>query len=311
MTCYHPLQAWRSRITNLAGKRGITLNPAAGYTDLPIALPCGQCIGCRLERSQQWAARCVHESELHEHNSFITLTYDNKHLPTNGSLNKKHFQDFMKRLRKDVSPLLLRFYHCGEYGDQNRRPHYHALIFGYDFPDKTAWKKTKADSTIYRSEQLEKNWTAGHSSVGHLTPQSAAYCARYIMKKITGQQAPNHYENTYDTIDQTTGEVKTHTVQMTPEYTTMSRKPGIGQDWYNRFSADLFPDDFTIIDGKKKRVPRYYDNQLEKENPELLNLMKLGRKRKARQHKANTTPERLRVRETIQQLKLNMLKKEL
>ena len=144
MVCYYPLQAWRS-LDYLKGLKSTIVfssdTPSDGvYSSL--TLPCGQCIGCRLNYSRNWAIRCVHESSLHEHNCFITLTYNDENLPLNGSLDLKHFQDFMKRLRKKVS-VPIRYFHCGEYGSRLQRPHYHLLLFGLDFPDKKFWKMSR------------------------------------------------------------------------------------------------------------------------------------------------------------------------
>ena len=98
MACYHPMQGYRSAEVTKNGKRKIVFSPQKGYIDLPVKVACGQCIGCRLERSRQWAVRCMHEASMHMFNSFVTLTYDDDHLPEYNSLNYKHFQDFMKRL---------------------------------------------------------------------------------------------------------------------------------------------------------------------------------------------------------------------
>jgi hypothetical protein len=133
MPCYFPITAWRSKDgKNEAGKWPVVFKPTAGYLDKELKLPCGRCIGCRLERSRQWAVRCVHEASLHEKNCFITLTYSPENLPKDGSLDVSHFQKFMKRFRKRFGPGI-RFFHCGEYGESLSRPHYHACIFGFDF----------------------------------------------------------------------------------------------------------------------------------------------------------------------------------
>ena len=142
MTCYAPLHGYYSQERNpKTGKRSVVFSRNSGYDDRRVSVPCGQCIGCRLERSRQWAVRCVHESSLHRFSSFITLTYNDEHLPSDRSLNVEHFQRFMKRLRKHLEPLKIRFFHCGEYGDKFRRPHYHAIVFGYDFPDRIPFQK--------------------------------------------------------------------------------------------------------------------------------------------------------------------------
>ena len=131
MPCFHPLRAFKTS----AGE--VVFTEHARYDIVTqLSLPCGQCSGCRLERSRQWAMRCVHEAAAYDCNAFITLTYDEENLPADGSLNYDHFQLFMKRLRKAIEPNKVRFYMCGEYGEENGRPHFHACLFGYDFPDK-------------------------------------------------------------------------------------------------------------------------------------------------------------------------------
>lgn len=302
MPCYHPLKGYRAKVPGPNGKRPVVFNRQDGFEDRPIEVSCGQCVGCRLERSRQWAIRCVHEATLHDKNSFITLTYGPKHLPAGGTLLPRDFTLFMKRLRKAV-PSKIRFFHCGEYGDKEGRPHYHALIFGYDFPDKEIWRETKDGHKLYMSAELDALWNKGISVIGEVSFQSAAYTARYIMKKKTGPQAEDHYRR----VDPETGEI----YQLTPEYVTMSRRPGIGKGWTDEFSGDAYPSDFIVVDGKKQRPPRFYDKQLEEFDDELHRSIKRGRKAAARVHAENNSPERLRVREKIQLAKLEKLEREL
>ena len=158
-----------------------------------LELPCGQCIGCRLERSRQWAMRCLHEASLYDRNAFITLTYDDSHLPPGGSLSYPDFQRFMKRLRRRIGSKV-RFYAGGEYGEQGTiRPHFHACLFGYDFPDKVFFKRSASGDKLYTSKLLESLWPYGISSVGDVTFQSAAYIARYCVAKRTGDAAKSWY----------------------------------------------------------------------------------------------------------------------
>lgn len=269
-------------------------NPSEGYSDLPVIVPCGQCIGCRLERSRQWAIRCTHEASLYDENCFITLTYDNQHLPADNGLNKRHFQLFMKRLRKKYAEKIIRYYHCGEYGDAYGRPHYHALLFNHDFQDKTIWKISN-DIPLYRSDVLSSLWPMGYSSIGACTFQSAAYVARYILKKITGDIADNHYT------DPDTGVIKQS------EYTTMSRRPGIAKQWLNKYKSDVFPCDNVVLNGKKLRPPKYYDNQYEISDPEAYRNLQHQRLRNAFKHVDNNTPLRLKTRERLQNLKAQRL----
>ncbi len=256
----------------------------------------------------------MHESTLHEENSFLTLTYNPESLPAGGTLKKSDFQDFMKRYRKGISPGLIRFFHCGEYGEEcknchkNRhdcqcqkfeqtlgRPHYHALIFGHDFADKALWKIVRGNR-LYTSETLDRYWGKGFCSIGAVTFQSAAYVARYIVKKIGGKQAKEHYKN----VDVHTGEIS----QKLPEYITMSRRPGIAAGWFSKFATDVFPDDFCTIEGKKYKTPRYYDKLLERITPEYyLHAIKAARSVEAARRAADNTPERLAVREEVQELK--------
>lgn len=276
MPCYFPLEGYKSRTTNPSGKRSIVFNPGDGFKDMPVTVACGQCIGCRLERSRQWAMRCVHESQLYEDNCFLTLTYDNDHLPPDLSLNKKHFQDFMKRFRKFAEPRKIRFFHCGEYGELYGRPHYHAIIFNYDFQDKVLYKQTGSGSNIFISESLINLWPFGYSSIGDVTFDSAAYVARYIMKKVTGDDAEDHYKG------------------REPEYITMSRRPGIGTDWFNSFSNDVYPRDIVIINGKKVAPPKFYDRLYEIEDAEEFKRVKNRRMHKIKDLKEPNTDEVLR-----------------
>lgn len=278
-------------------------NHKHGFIDMPVTIACGQCIGCRLERSRQWAMRCVHESSLHEDNSFITLTYADDHVPIGGSLVKKHFQDFIKRLRWHLNKkhnTKIRYYACGEYGSQYERPHYHSCIFGWDFPDKYLWS-TRRGVKLYRSPTLETLWPVGFSTVGDVTFESAAYTARYIVKKITGELAAE----TYERIDTTTGEI--HSI--TPEYTTMSLRPAIGKDWFETFTDDVYPSDFVIMRGKKLKPPRYYNGLYELSHPTEMLSIKKARIRSAMDRRADNTPDRLATRERCKKLQTQQLKR--
>jgi len=290
MPCFRPLKGYRSRVVNPStGKRSIVFNSREGYYDFPVDLPCGQCIGCRLERSRQWAIRCSHEAALHDDNCFITLTYDDVNLPSDGSLNKKHFQDFMKRLRFRFGSGI-RFFHCGEYGEKFARPHYHACLFNFDFPDKLLWK-TVGENRLYRSEALEELWPFGFSTIGSVTFESAAYVARYITKKVTGDRAGGHYG----------GRVA--------EYTTMSRRPGIAKGWLERFRSDVYPSDFVVLREKKMKPPKYYDRQFEIEYPKDYAKVMLRRKLKGRRLALKNPESRLAVREEVQFLRFKQLKR--
>jgi hypothetical protein len=192
---------------------------------------------------------------MHKHNSFITLTFNPEELEKRDSpwsLDVRDYQLFMKRLRKKHKKTI-RFFHCGEYGDKNKRPHYHALLFGHDFPDRRLFRE-RDGIKLYTSTELEELWPYGFSTVGELTFQSAAYTARYIMKKHKGEGKDEHYTTT----DPRTGEI--HKIQ--PEYCTMSRRSGLGYDWFQKYKDDVYPNDYVICNGHEIKPPRYYDSLL-------------------------------------------------
>ena len=291
MTCFHPLNAFRV----FGG--GISFNARHNNILECLKLPCGQCVGCRLERSRQWAIRCVHEASLYERNCFITLTYSDDHLPQDLSLDVRVFQKFMKRLRKRFGPRI-RFYHCGEYGSKFGRPHYHACLFNFDFDDKVLFTERNGVH-LYTSEALTELWPYGFSTVGTVTFESAAYVARYIMKKVNGDAAADHYTFTHPV----TGMV----YERKPEYTTMSRRPGIGSDWFDLYHSDVYPHDRVIMRGKSMRPPKFYDNRYELLDPMGFDDLKQKRWEEGQKHIDNNTPDRLKVREKVQNLALERL----
>lgn len=309
MPCYHPLSAFQSLNADRYGKKTVAFRPIPDSR--PLQLPCGRCIGCRLERSRQWAVRLVHENKLHERSCFLTLTYDQDHVPKDGSLNVKHFQDFMKRLRKWQATELpedgkLRFFHCGEYGEKNGRPHYHAIIFGQDFVhDRVLHSKNHEGDGLYVSRDLGRLWPMGLHTIGAVTFESCAYVARYITKKVTGDAAAAYYE----TVDPRTGEV----FSLRPEYVTMSRRPGIGRGFYDRFSSDIYPSDKVITRGKAGKPPRAYDRYLEAQRPEAYERMKESREfraiERAREQPGENSPARLADKESVQLAQFKQLKR--
>lgn len=325
MPCFYPLDGYRSAEPNENGKHPIVFSKDGAQLDEPLRISCGRCIGCRLEYSRNWAIRCLHESSLYENNCFITLTYNDENLPHGASLYKPDFQDFMKRYRKKYSPLKIRFFMCGEYGTNQDltttetigRPHFHALIFNHDFPKDHRLKDGSLDvqhlssnngNPIYTSQTLTKIWGKGHASFGDLTYESAAYVARYCLKKITGDgeestgtpSAADHYRR----IDPITGEI----TYLHPEFTTMSRMPGIAYDWFQKYQSDLHKD-FITHNGVKMRPPKYYDKLLEKYDDGLHADLVAGRSQEIDILDPENTLDRLRVKETIKKTKLKQLKR--
>lgn len=305
MPCFSPLKAYRSEseLTS-TGKRAIVFreDPDNGEE---VKLPCGQCIGCRLERSRQWAIRCMHEAQLHEKNSFITLTidpekaHDLKRPELNITLVKRDVQLFIKRLRKQYPAKKyghIGYYYCGEYGENYGRPHYHICLFGFDFDDKTLWRTSRSGEPLYRSPTLEKLWTLGFSSIGEVTFESAAYVARYITKKISGPKADEYYSGRL------------------PEYTNMSKKPAIGLKWIEKYHSDVFPSDQIIMkkmDGsiKKAKPARYYDKFYAEAYPEKFDKIKMNREELAHRFEISeeNTPHRMNTKHEIALLRTKKL----
>ncbi len=266
-------------------------------------MACGQCIGCRIDYTRSWAIRIYHEATLHPVNSFVTLTLDDTNIPESRSLDIRHWQLFAKRFRQALGPL--RFYHCGEYGEQTQRPHYHAILFGHNFQkDRKKYthnlKTTK--NQLYISETLNNLWQLGNCQIGDVTYQSAGYVAGYIQKKITGKQAKEHYEF----IEPSTGQI----FDRKPAYSTMSRKPGIGSSWYDDHWRQIYPRDEVVVDGCRQQPPKYYDLKYQKSHP--LEFEKILQKRKARAltQKQNSTPNRLRVRAEVKRLEAKAFTRE-
>lgn len=277
VTCFTPLKGCRT----VGG--GVAFGGEAGrYVDRPVVVACGQCIGCRAARARSWALRCMHESSLHARNSFVTLTYSPSMLPKDGSLDVRDWQLFAKRVRRTMGSF--RFLSCGEYGARSLRPHFHALIFGHDF----SHDRIDINKKLYTSPTLERLWGKGMVSVGPVVYQTAAYVANYILKKATGKLS----EERYMRYDSTTGECW----QVRPEFITMSRKPGLGTGWLEKYSSDVYPSDEVVFDGKKFRPPRFYDSKLPEE---VLAGYKAKRVMRARERAGDYTPARLRVQEEV------------
>lgn len=295
MPCYHPLKGWKAR------SGGITFNRRESPRGTLMTVPCGQCIGCRLERSRQWATRIMHEASRYDANSFLTLTYAEDPI----SLRKDDLQKFFKRARK--AGFFLRYYACGEYGDELGRPHFHVCLFGEDFADdRYAWA-IRNSFQYWRSPALEALWPMGHSEIGSLTFESAAYVARYVTKKITepsgGLVAEDGLMPHYTRMDEATGEL--HFVK--PEFALMSRGGrsgkgkacGIGAAFFDEFHPEITRDDSVIVRGREAKPPRYYDCLFQRQDPDGFEALKAQRRALAERHAWNSTDDRLAVREAV------------
>lgn len=247
MPCYYPLTAYQT-------EDGEIVFVERGKIRRNLTLPCGRCIGCKLERSRQWAVRCVHESQMHDFSCFVTLTYTDESLPADSSLRYRDFQLFMKKLRKLKGSV--RFYMCGEYGEKFFRPHFHACLFGCSFEDRYYWRTSDSGFRLDRSQTLERLWGRGNCEIGDVTFESAAYIARYVVKKITGPMAEEYYK----IVDPETGEI----FNRRPEFTRMSLKPGIGATWYEKYKNEVFPMDRVVMRGRQMKPPKAYTRILKR-----------------------------------------------
>lgn len=293
MSCYHPLKAFQVGF-HPSGKpkykicsydvecvyikedgssfaSGIhQFSPMYKCVDDYIEIPCGKCIGCRLQQSREWATRIMLESQDHDENWFVTLTYDDDHVPemdfvksvdsetgevleigTLQTLRKRDLQLFNKRLRKHFSDDKIRFFACGEYGENTARPHMHVIYFGLHIKDLQFFKMSRLGDKYYISDTLTRLWGNGHVLLAQLTWESAAYVARYVTKKFTGDLAKYWYDD----------------IGLTAPFTVMSRRPGIASNYFDNNASDLLKFDGGVISTKKGAKiypnPRYFKRKLD------------------------------------------------
>jgi len=241
MACYFPLSGWLSSSKNPSGKRSVVFSLNSGLADKPVEVPCGKCSGCRADQALMWSIRAYHESTLHLRNCFLTLTYDDDHLPADGKIIKKHLQDFFRSCRD--RGYKLRYIACGEYGEQTRRPHYHAIIFGQDFQ----FDRQDVDESLYTSPTLSSIWDKGLISIAPVTMSSICYVCGYVNKKIGDEDT----------------------------FSLSSRRPGIGHNWLKLYHDDLVRTGKVTIEGREYPVPPRYLEWL----PEEFEALKAERKR--------------------------------
>lgn len=231
-----------------------------------MLLPCRQCIGCRLEKSRQWATRLMHESSLHAKSCFLTLTYDDDHIPKDGSLNRSHLSTFFKDLRARCDYYgkgKVKYFACGEYGEKFSRPHYHAALFGpFDCAsfdsERHEEEPSRSGDRQFSHADLTACWPHGLHRFSELSFESAAYVARYCLKKVSGAQQASHYGD------------------RVPEFQTSSN--GLGKGHVERWLSDVYPADHVVIPGRGAFMPPpYYDRVLEKVDPGLYAQVKKAR----------------------------------
>lgn len=302
MPCTSPFDMWPP-IPGAEDQRYV-FSPQRSYAGAKaISIPCGQCTGCKMAKARDWATRINHEAKMHAQSVFLTPTYDNEHLPVDGSISRRAHQLFTKRLRNHFGEL--RYFGVGEYGGATGRPHYHTIVFGIDFDDKKKWRESVTGEPMFRSETLQRIWPFGDCLIGQVNPKSAGYVARYALKKLTAEQLEEGY-------------IRLHPVtgvpwKVMPEFAVMSRRPGIGTGWYEKFSRDAFPSDFIVVDGIKRPVPSYYFDKLKQHDPALAEWIKSRRQRQAEteQQRANNTEGRLLTRHRFNRIKADRLQRSL
>ncbi len=320
MTCYHPINCIYPALPNSEDKRPLLFSvPEGCFLDknLPlirkcnsdgeiygynIKVPCGKCIGCRLDYSRHWAIRSMHEARMHKENCFVTLTFNDEHMPDNRSLNKSYITSWLKRFRIKYGEGI-RYMLCGEYGSKTERPHYHILFYGFNFPDRYVWSERRGN-LYYRSPGLEDLWRDAYSSesngfsvIGDVSFESSAYVARYVTKKVFGEKARKHYG------------------VREKEFLTMSRMPGLGNEFFHKYWSDMFNLGYVVCDNRgnkfKAPIPRYYEALLSSHSPDVFFRYKLDKRNKMINNlfmeNLDESSARLQVREELQKLKLDKL----
>lgn len=307
MACTSPIRGVRyadGRVRPVRGVADSRLHGAKVWGNLAeLELPCGRCGDCRVRKTTDWTTRLEHEATQHERAAFLTLTFSDEGLALRELQHGTHpfdldmgdWQRFAKRLRKHIKTF--RYFQVGEYGDQSKRPHYHALMFGEDFKIGTSaeWK-TKEGFPRWTHPTIEKCWPYGFHEIGQVLPETIRYVARYVQKKRFGTELQNSLQRT----DLLTGEF----VGVRPELASMSRRPGIGSNWFKNYKHEVFPDDFVILDGKKKPVPRYYVNLLKRDDEAAAARLTEARAKKSQKRAPDNVPERRAARAQVTRAKI-------
>lgn len=301
MACYHPIPAMKTATGDVilwpkrTQRRGLR-----DQSNDDLALPCGTCIGCKSARATQWAHRCEHEASYHTDNIFLNLTYDDENLPHAGHLDPRALCLFIKRLRKSAQCTdnhmrtdehqRIRYFACGEYGERNHRPHYHAIIFGCTFTDRYTVGAGKRGEPLYESDTLHSLWTAGLARFGDATPAAANYIAQYTLKKQRRSRRD----------DETEGYADEDGVWIPkPEpFLRMSLKPGIGVHWLTQYGNDLVHG-YLVQNGQKHAIPRAYKTKLQKTDSGLAETIEHNAYLHRRESPTDNSPERLEAGELI------------
>lgn len=286
-------ETWDNKIEFIRGASVERFNPILQKYKEVKPIPCGKCVECRMQHAQEWAFRCMKEAAEYQDNIMVTLTYNDENIPkkhlidketgeikaTTYTLKKKDMRNFLDKMRKHYGYESFRYYYAGEYGDQFGRPHYHIIFFGLKVKDmeflkwsKCEWSKEK--NALYRSRTIDKIWGKGFVDLNEVNYETCCYVARYVLKKY------KRLKGTGKEDEEETGKL--------PEYTCMSRRPGIGHAFFEK-NKEKFENEETFWQRTKKgliqfKPGRYFDKQIEKENPELMEAIKKKREEKSQEH---------------------------
>lgn len=333
MACYHPLIRIETpfQIKTKTGKisqKAIIMSEIQfemkkkKYKNVDIQkIPCGQCIGCRLEYSRQWANRITLEAKKYSPEIcwFLTITYNDENLPTKTTKNEKTGEIiqgctlkkedltlFMKRLRRHYEYKYnhqgIRFYAAGEYGETTQRPHYHICIFNMPIhTELVKVKNNKLGQAIWTNKEIEEIWGKGFIALAKQSWETAAYTARYMLKKQKGDSAEWYYNSK----------------AIIPEFTQMSRKPGIGREYYELNKEEIYKnDEIALKKGKKVQTikpPRYYDTLYDIDNHDMMEEIKLNRRinaeKKLETELSHTTKKEWEIREIKERSQIEKIKK--
>jgi len=310
MGCHRPLTGWYSKeINEKTGLRSLVFDHTYAWEkDMPLEVPCRQCNGCLMDRSDGWKVRLYGETLEHDVNYFFTFTYDEEHLQKKKSplsVDKKDMTLFNMRLRKKIrsenphkkseepeefkkwnEERKLKFYRISEYGELEKRPHHHSIHFNVPyFDDLVLYSQGKNGDKLYESKKMQELWPFGQVAIGEVNINSISYTTNYMTGSKYGDAAEEYYSRT----DLETGEV----YQVEPESSSMSN--GLGASFYEKYRSDMFPKDFLTIDGRKMKIPGYFDRLEELSDGILFDEIKEKRIEGAMKFASDNTPERRAV----------------
>lgn len=292
MKCLYPVRFYRDDKGNISHDANKIKIASEGFR------PCQYCINCRLRRAESNAIRMIHETQFHDQSCFLTLTYSEENLPPSGSLDYTHVTNFLKRLRKKLNSKNLSYYRVGEYGDNFSRPHYHMVLFGYDFSDPISYNgtlnrktltPTAGDHKYYKSDFATDCWSHGFVDIGDVDYATCMYTAKYVTKKLYGSDAKKYGTKLSECASSSKGFTypkfkkypKNHPLYKSVPHPLAGTRTSsaIGKRWIEKYYADVYPHDYVVHNGKKLTPPRYYDEWCETNQPSLWEETKSNREK--------------------------------